>query len=152
MVLVAAPHTSNWDFIIGMLTFFSLGLQVHWIGKHTIFTPPFGGILRHYGGIPVNRSNPGQLYRDILMGFEKNDSFVFVLSPEGTRSKVTVWKPGFHRIARVAEVPILPASLDFGRKEIHFSKLFYPTDDIRADISVLKSHYEAFTPKHPENY
>jgi len=149
-VLVAGPHTSNWDFVFGVLTIFSLGLDVHWIGKHTIFRPPFGRLLRSFGGLPVNRSNPGTLYRDILNGFNENEAFVFALSPEGTRSKVDKWKPGFHRIAKAAGVPVLPVALDFRLKEVHFGEPFQVTDNYDDDVRRLKTYYAGFTAKRPE--
>lgn len=150
MVVIAGPHTSNWDFIFGVLSLFTLELKVHWIGKHTIFVGPFGRWLRHLGGIPVNRSNPGALYRDILNGFKENESYLFGLSPEGTRSKVLHWKPGFHRIARAVEVPLLLVGLDFKRKLIQFGPIYDPTEDFELDVQHLKSHFGAFAPKHPE--
>jgi 1-acyl-sn-glycerol-3-phosphate acyltransferase len=149
-VLIGGPHTSNWDFPFGVLSLFVLGLDVHWIGKHTIFRWPFGVILRRFGGIPVNRTSPGALFRDVIRGFEENDSFVFGLSPEGTRSKVTKWKPGFHRIARTAKVPILPASLDFVKREIHFGPLFDPSDNFQEDVTRLQKYYSQFSAKRPE--
>lgn len=150
MVMIGGPHTSNWDFVYGIFSIFALGIDAHWIGKHTIFRWPFGALLRCLGGIPVNRTSPGTLYREILKGFEENDSFFFGLSPEGTRAKVTRWKPGFHRIARAAGVPILPAALDFQKKEIHFGPIFEPTDDFEADVASLKAFYSNFVPKKPE--
>lgn len=149
-VLIGGPHTSNWDFVFGVLSVFSLGLDVHFIGKHTLFKPPFGWLLRKFGGIPVNRANPGTLYRDILRGFSENEAFVFGLSPEGTRSKVEKWKPGFHRIAKAANVPILPAALDFKLKTVHYGPLFWVTDDFEADVRHLKSFYAGFAAKRPE--
>ena len=151
-VLIAGPHTSNWDFFVGMMTLLSLGIEVHWIGKHTIFRGPVGGLLRRFGGIPVNRRQPGVLLRDILLRFENEDQFVFALAPEGTRKKVQHWKPGFHRIARMAEVPILPSGIDFARKTVDFGALFFPTEDVEHDIQTLREYFEVFTPKNPEQY
>ena len=150
MVMIAGPHTSNWDFVMGVLCLFTLGLKVRWIGKHTIFVGPFGTWLRHFGGIPVNRSSPGALFRDVLNGFKENEAFIFGLSPEGTRSKVAEWKPGFHRIARAAGVPLLLVGVDFGRITMHFGPLYEVSDDFEADVSALKVHYNSFTAKHPE--
>lgn len=151
-VLIGGPHTSNWDFVYGVLSMFSLGLDVHWIGKHTIFIPPFDWILRKFGGVPVNRQNPGTLFRDVLNGFENNHAFVLGLSPEGTRSKVSQWKPGFHRIAKSAGVPIVPAAIDFHLKVVHFGPPFIPTDNFNRDVEQFKAHFSSFTPKHPELY
>ncbi len=150
MVMIAGPHTSNWDFVLGVLCLLSLGLRVRWIGKHTIFVGPFGVWLRYFGGIPVNRSNPGALFRDILKGFEKNDAYIFALSPEGTRSKVVQWKPGFHRIARGANVPLLLVGLDFRLKVVQFGPVFETSDNFESDVTLLKSHFMTISPKHPE--
>jgi len=149
MVMIGAPHTSNWDFILGLLTVWKLELEMHWVGKHTIFIPPFRRLFAFFGGIPVNRSEPGTLFRDILNHFERNDSFLLAMSPEGTRQKVSRWKPGFHRIAQMAGVPVLPAGIDFATKTVQFGTIFQLTDDFDADVIELNKFFNQFTPRHP---
>ncbi len=151
-VLTGGPHTSNWDFIFALMTLWKLELDVHWIGKHTIFRWPFRSLFTYFGGIPVDRRKPGTLFRDVLQGFSGNRPFIFALSPEGTRSKVERFKPGFHRIARKADVPILPVGVDFGEKEIHFGELIHPEDDFQADAARLRAYWENFRPKYPDQF
>ena len=152
LVIVAAPHTSNWDFVFGLLASFYLELRVHWVGKHTIFVGPFGYILRRFGGIPVHRESPGTVIQDILKGYSSHEQFVMGVSPEGTRSKVKRWKQGFHVIARRAGVPVLAAGIDFNKKVIHMGPLFEMTDDVHSDIALLKRQFEGYQPRHPELY
>ncbi len=150
MVLIGGPHTSNWDFIVGLLTVWSIELDVHWVGKHTIFKPPFRRLFAYFGGIPVNRDQPGTIFRDIIVQFERRDQFLLAISPEGTRRKVVRWKPGFHRIAKMAGVPILPSAIDFGTKRVHFGPIFEPGEDFDQDVRVLQEFFGRFTPRHPD--
>ncbi len=151
-VLTGGPHTSNWDFIVALMSVWALELDVHWIGKHTIFRWPFRGLFTYFGGIPVDRRNPGTLFRDVLRGFQSQDGFVLALSPEGTRSKVKRLKPGFHRIARKARVPIIPAGVDFGTKTIHYGDLIQPGEDVDASAARLMAFWSDFEPRHPDQF
>ena len=151
-VLTGGPHTSNWDFIFALMSVWALELDVHWIGKHTIFRWPFNGLFRYFGGIPVDRRNPGTLLRDVLNGFARNDGFILALSPEGTRSKVKRLKPGFHRIAGKAGVPIMPAGVDFAKKTLHFGEIILPGDDFQSDAARLRAFWEECHPRHPEKF
>ena len=151
-VLTGGPHTSNWDFIFALMSVWKLELDVHWIGKHTIFRWPFRGLFQYFGGIPVNRSNPGTLFRDVLHGFGDNDHFVLALSPEGTRKKVKRFKPGFHRIASKARVPIIPAGVDFAEKTLDFGDPIIPGEDFQADAALLRAYWERFTPRFPDQF
>lgn len=151
-VMVGGTHTSNWDFVVALMTLWTLELDVHWIGKHTIFRWPFRGLFTYFGGIPVDRRNPGTLFRDVLHGFSDNDQFIMALSPEGTRSKVKRFKPGFHRIARKAGVPVLPVGVDFQKKEIQFGDLIHTEEDFQADAAKLRAFWEGFHPKYPEKF
>lgn len=144
-VLIGAPHTSNWDFVLAMCVVFGLGLDFHWIGKHTLFRGPLGPIMRWAGGIPVNRERPGRLVHDTTQAFRDREQFVVGLSPEGTRRDVDTWKSGFHRIAMGANVPILPAYIDADRKRIGFGTVFRPTDDRTADMVHLMEWYRQFS-------
>lgn len=151
-VMTGGPHTSNWDFFFALMTLWKLELDVHWIGKHTIFRWPFRRLFTYFGGIPVDRRNPGTLFRDVLHGFSGSNQFILALSPEGTRSKVKRFKPGFHRIARKAGVPILPVGVDFGKKEIHLGDLIQTQEDFKADAAKLRGFWEGFRPKYPEKF
>jgi len=150
-VAIAAPHTSNWDFPLGIIAAKAMGLKVHWLGKHTLFRWPFGWFFRAIGGTPVNREHGQDYIRQMTELFEHSEYFVLALAPEGTRSKLDHWKTGFHYIARAANVPILLAYMDFGRKQVGVGELFYPGDDIEADFVRIRQFYERKTGKNPEN-
>jgi len=148
-IVLAGPHTSNWDFPLGILTIKALRLDVCWIGKHTIFRWPFGWLFRALGGIPVDRSKNLDLIRQMTDLFEQSDSLIFALAPEGTRSKTDHWKTGFHFIARAADVPIVMAYLDFAQKEVGIGGVLYPGDDIEADFEQIRKYYEGKSGKNP---
>lgn len=151
-VLTGGPHTSNWDFVFALMSVWKLELDVHWIGKHTIFKWPFRSLFRYFGGIPVDRRNPGMLLRDVLHGFADNEGFVLALSPEGTRSKVKRLNPGFHRIALKAGVPVIPAGMDFGTKTIHYGDVIRPGDDFKEDAARLLAFWSDFQPCYPDQF
>lgn len=137
-VLIVAPHTSNWDFIIGASAMLAMDLETRFFGKHTLFNGPLGGFMRFLGGIPVDRTRGGEgVVKDLVARFEAADQLVLALAPEGTRSAVEHWKTGFHRIALAAGVPIVATALDWGRHEIRFREPFQPTHDVEADIEQL---------------
>ena len=106
VVLIAGPHTSNWDFVLAMSLILSLDVNIHWVGKHSIFKKGFRRLLRKMGGIPVNRANPEALKQEIYNITEKYKGFVIAIAPEGTRKKVKDWKTGFYHVAKLANVPI----------------------------------------------
>ncbi len=151
-VLTGGPHTSNWDFVFALMSCWKLELDVHWIGKHTIFKWPFRKLFRYFGGIPVDRRKPGTLFRDVLHGFGDNEQFILALSPEGTRSKVNRLKPGFHRIAQKSGVPVIPAGVDFERKVLCFGPVMPMDGDFKDDAAQLKAFWSQFTPKHPDQF
>jgi len=150
-VVIAAPHTSNWDFPLGIVAARAIKLEVHWIGKHTIFRWPIGWFFRALGGIPVDRSQKLDLIRRTKALFASSDRLVFALAPEGTRSRTDHWKTGFYHIARAAAVPIVMAYLDFGRKQVGLGDSFYPGDDIEADFVLIREYYKDRRGKNPEN-
>lgn len=152
MVVIGGPHTSNWDLLIAMCVVFGLGLDFHWLGKHTIFRGPFGRLFRWAGGFPVDRRRPGGVVMEVVRRFETDGPFVLALSPEGTRSAVDRWKPGFHRIARAAGVPILPGTIDYRLRVIEFHDPILPTDNIDEDVRRLRSVFDSVTPKRPDRY
>ena len=152
MVVIGGPHTSNWDFPLAMCVVFGLGVDFHWLGKHTLFRGPFGRVLRWAGGFPVDRRRPGGVVMEVVRRFATDEPFVLALSPEGTRSAVDRWKPGFHRIARAAEVPIVPGTIDYSRRVVEFHDPVHPTEDFAADVRRLKAVFDSVTPKRPEHY
>lgn len=149
-VLIAAPHTSNWDFILGIVAAKAMKLEPHWIGKHTIFRWPFGWFFRAIGGIPVRRGEGKNYITQLAELFEQKDRLVLGLAPEGTRSKTDHWKTGFHYIARAANVPIVVAFLDYAHKEVGLGEILYPSDDIEADFARIREIYKDRHGKYPE--
>ncbi len=152
LVVIVAPHTSNWDGIFGVATVAGLDAKITFIGKHSAFRYGLGAFLRYMGGIPVDRSKPGGIIRDAIDQIKKIDGSLIAMSPEGTRSKVKEWKTGFLRIAKELNTNIIPASLDFAKKEVLLGKAFVPSGNNEEDIRALKEYYSVFTAKHPEKY
>ena len=153
LVVIVAPHTSNWDGILGVATIAGLDAKITFIGKHTVFKYfGLGAFMRYMGGIPVDRTKPGGIIQDAIDQIREINGTLIGMAPEGTRSKVKEWKTGFLRIAEELNTKIVPASIDFAKKEILLGKIFTPSGDNLKDIAYLKNYYKAFTPKHPENY
>ena len=150
LIVIVAPHTSNWDFVVAMAAALALDLRVHWLGKHTIFRRPFGAILRRLGGIPVDRSARQGVVAQVVEAFRAHDRFVLGLSPEGTRKKVARWRTGFYNIARAANVPILAVALDFERKRIVIGPLFKATGDLEGDVEKMRAFFAPIKGKRPE--
>ena len=141
-VLIVAPHTSNWDFVIGAAGMLALDLNLRFLGKHTLFRGPMGVIMRLLGGIPVDRAQPGGGVVEEMGGrFKTSDHLLLAIAPEGTRGEVTRWKTGFHQIARAAGVPILAVALDYGRRQIRFRELFTASPDLEADVEELQEFF-----------
>ena len=151
-ILLVAPHTSNWDFPVGVWVQFALRLKARFLGKHTLFWWPFGVFLRSIGGIAVDRSKAEGVAEDTTRAFREHESLMLVIAPEGTRSKSKKWKSGFYRIAVAAEVPILLIAFDYRRKVIRLGPLFRATDDYEKDLPEIQSHFDAGMARHPENY
>ncbi|MCF6213427.1 MAG: 1-acyl-sn-glycerol-3-phosphate acyltransferase [Flavobacteriaceae bacterium] len=149
-VLIAAPHTSWQDFPIGIIAKFATGLPAHYIGKDSLFKPPFGFIFRALGGTPVDRSKNNNLVNQIVQNFNSKEQFILAMSPEGTRKKVEKWKTGFYYIAKEAHVPIVMATLDFEHKDFRFSEPYYPTDDKEADFKHFHNFFKDVKGKKPE--
>jgi len=132
-VIAVAPHTSNWDFVVGAAAMFALDLRLAFLGKHTLFRPPFGGVFRWMGGIPVDRASPHGVVAESVSAFAKVQGRILALAPEGTRRPVAHFKPGFLHIARGANVPILLAALDYGSKCVRLGPSFMPGEDLEAE-------------------
>jgi len=135
MILIAAPHTSNWDLIIALGTILSLGVRINFMMKKEAFFFPLKGLLMALGGVPLDRSSPKRAVVQTMKQFRNNDKFWLAILPEGTRKPVKVWKAGFIRIARNADVPIYMMGLDSRTKTLHLDKLVLSVDDIRSKPS-----------------
>ncbi len=149
-IVPAGPHTSNWDFFVGIFAMLSLGLRISFLGKHQIFVFPVRGILTWLGGIPVNRGSANGVVGDITAEFKARDSLIVALSPEGTRKKVEQWRTGFLYMARDAKVPVVPVALDFSTREIRIGEPIAVTDDIAASLAAVKQFTGQARGKHPE--
>ena len=149
-IVAVAPHTSNWDFIVGVLARRALGLEAYFLGKHTLFTPPLGWLMRWLGGTPVRRDVAGGVVQQVVEKFQTHDAFVLGLAPEGTRKRVTTWRTGFYHIARGAGIPIVPVTFDYGRRRIVAAPPVVPTGDLDADLAPMRTFFAAATPLKPE--
>ncbi|MGH7804944.1 MAG: lysophospholipid acyltransferase family protein [Candidatus Binatia bacterium] len=140
-VIIAAPHTSNWDLPLTLALGFAFGLRIRWMGKDTLFRAPLGGFFRWLGGVAIDRSRPNGMVAASVERFRSAEDFVLVVPPEGTRSRVRYWKTGFYTIAHGAGVPIALGFLDYGRKVGGFGPALVPTGDIDADMRVIRDYY-----------
>lgn len=142
-VLIAAPHTSNWDFPTMMVIAFVLGLDVHWMGKHTLFPKgPLGAIMRWFGGIAIDRRKRHNTVEQMAEEYRRRDELLVVITPEGTRSEVDRWKGGFYHIACAANVPIVLGFVDAKTKTTGLGPTFYSTGDYEADLKEIMAFYE----------
>lgn len=149
-IIIAAPHTSWQDFPIAIMSKFIKSTKVNYIGKASLFKPPFGFLFRWLGGSPVDRSKSNDRVQAIINLFDAHEEYILGMSPEGTRKKVEKWKTGFYYIAKGAKVPIAMATLDFKRKEIKISEPFYPTDDMEADFKYFHEYFDGVEGKKPD--
>ena len=154
LVLIAAPHTSNWDGIFGFAAILGLDVKISYFGKYTLFKKPIlGRFLKYMGGIPVNKNKPGSgLVKEAIANIEKLKGTLIAMAPEGTRSKTERWRTGFLRIAEAVDAKIFVAAFDFKTKRIVLDKFFQPSDDMQKDLENLKIYYQQFTGKIPENF
>ncbi|MFM2042218.1 MAG: hypothetical protein RLY86_794 [Pseudomonadota bacterium] len=142
MVVIGAPHTSNYDFVVAMATMFSLGLNLNIMGKHTLFRWPMGGFMRWCGLIAINRSAAHGVVGETVQAFGAADRLWIGIAPEGTRSSGgDTWKSGFWQIARQAGVPVLPIAIDYAARAVRFGPPFETTSDVHADMVRLSNFY-----------
>ena len=149
-VLIAAPHTSNWDGFYLIALAAAYGIRVDWMGKESLFRGPFGGVLRRLGGVPIDRSRASNAVAAAVDRFREGDRLMLAVSPEGTRGSVQYWKSGFYHIARQAGVPIVLGFLDYARKRGGFGPTIQPTADARSDMDRIRAFYADKTGRHPE--
>ena len=142
-VLVGAPHTSNWDYILFLGVMFVLRMDARVMMKADVFVFPIGWLFRYFGGYPVDRKKSTGLVGQMVEAVKAKDKFILAIAPEGTRSYVKDWKRGFYHIAKGAGIPIVIGQLDGKNKTIRILKEpFYPTDDIEADMAAIKGKFE----------
>jgi 1-acyl-sn-glycerol-3-phosphate acyltransferase len=141
-VIIAAPHTTNWDFIIGLMTRFSLGFKSKFLGKKSLFKKPYGWFFKWLGGVPVDRSQRENLVDQVIKLFNDREEFVLAIAPEGSRKTEGDWKTGFYFIAKGANVPIVRVKIDIAHKCVVFFEPFWPSGDIAVDLSKIKEVYQ----------
>ncbi|MGB3145735.1 MAG: 1-acyl-sn-glycerol-3-phosphate acyltransferase [Maribacter sp.] len=141
-VLIVVPHTSWWDFLLGLLVREVWNEEINYIGKKSLFDSPFGWFFRWTGGAPIDRSRTNDTVKATAQLFKERDKFRLSLSPEGTRKKVEKWKTGFYFIAKAANVPIVLVAFDYGKKEIKISEPLKPTENQEADFKLYHSFFE----------
>jgi 1-acyl-sn-glycerol-3-phosphate acyltransferase len=149
LVCVCAPHTSNWDLPIFLAAASALGLRVSWLGKHTLFRWPFGGLFRALGGIPVDRTRQTRLVKHVAEIFAEREGLLLGIAAEGTRKRTEYWKSGFYFMALEAKVPIGLAYIDFATRTIGFRTFLAPTGEVRADMDRIRAIYAGIRGKHP---
>ncbi|SNR39197.1 1-acyl-sn-glycerol-3-phosphate acyltransferases [Maribacter sedimenticola] len=147
-VLIVVPHTSWWDFLLGLLVRKVWDEEINYIGKKSLFDSPFGWFFRWTGGAPIDRSKTNDTVKATAQIFNEREKFRLSLSPEGTRKKVEKWKTGFYFIAKTANVPIVLVAFDYGKKEIRLSKPEYPTDDQVLDFKKYHAFFDGVEGKH----
>lgn len=147
LVMIVAPHTTNWDGLWGMAAKVACGFQVKVLGKAQLFWWPLGPVLRWLGGIPVDRANAGGVVPQAVDAIARAERIWFVITPEGTRKRVEHWKSGFYKIALAADVPILMAYFHYPEKVMGFGPLFHPTGNAEADMAAIRAWYRPWMGK-----
>lgn len=152
LILAVGPHTSNWDFFIGVAAMLALDIRIYWLGKHSIFRWPLAGLMRRLGGIAVDRGNTQGVAEQIGGQLQAADEMILAITPEGTRRKVARLKTGFARIARAGDCPVLPVTLDFALREIRLHPLFEAGDDPETDALAMRAIFATATPRRPQGF
>jgi 1-acyl-sn-glycerol-3-phosphate acyltransferase len=148
-VLVGAPHTSNWDFVLFLGVIFSLRANVRFMGKAELFRFPIGWFFRYCGGVPVDRKKSTGLVEQMVKVSNESEKFILTIAPEGTRHHVQEWKRGFYHIAKSAGIPIVMAIVDGRHKTVRIGQVFHPTEDIEADIKSIQEVFAGVVGIHP---
>ena len=148
-IIIGAPHTSNWDFVLFLGVIFRLKVNARYMGKAELFRSPIGGFFYYCGGIPVDRSKSQGLVEQMVDACEKADQFILTIAPEGTRHGVKEWKRGFYHIAKGAGIPIVMAKVDGRHKTILVGETFYPTEDMEADMKAIQGMFKGMVGVNP---
>jgi 1-acyl-sn-glycerol-3-phosphate acyltransferase len=150
-IVAVAPHTSNWDFVIGVMARSVVGIQrAKFLGKSPLFKSPYGWFFRWLGGYPVDRGSSHDMVHQVVDIFNRHDEFILAIAPEGTRKKVLKLRTGFYYIALQAQVPIIPCGFDFRRKKIVIGQPLYPSSNVETDMDVLRKFYSQIKGRNPE--
>ena len=152
VLMIVAPHTSNWDFFHGFSAYLTLQLDTTWLAKHTVFFWPLGILARRFGGMAIDRSRGGNMVRTCVAEYGRRERMCITITPEGTRKRVGEWKLGFYYIANEANVPIVPVALNYQKRQVMIMPPFFPTGDADADLPKIKALFSAEMARHPENF
>lgn len=151
-IIIAAPHTSNWDFVIGKLYSYIRQINAKYLIKSSFFIPVLGTFFKWDGGIPVYRDSSNNVVDQIVQKFSSSDDFILVIAPEGTRARVEKWKTGFYHIASKAKVPIILLTMDFEKKRVGVINSMFTTGDIEKDMLFIQNCFKDVKGKVPGNY
>lgn len=149
-ILIAAPHTSNWDFVNFLGLTADLDIRPYFMAKLSLFRWPLGGFIRQMGGVPVDRRGGGNVVEQMTLEFARRSEFMLTVAPEGTRGKATKWRTGFYQIALAAKVPLVVGFMDYGTRTGGLGPLIWPSGDFRADMTKLFEVYKSCVPRFPE--
>lgn len=149
-VVIAAPHTSNWDFVYFLGASDALDLNLSFMGKASLFRWPFAGIMKDLGGVPIDRSRSNDTVAAMVEEFARRDEFMLTIAPEGTRGRTRQWKTGFYNIALQAGVPLVCGMMDYRRRVVGLGPAVMPSGDYEKDMLQLAAFYQSCTPKHPD--
>ena len=152
MVTIVAPHTSNWDFPVMLALAVALGIKATWMGKHTLFRPPYGWIMRRLGGLPINRSARHNVVEQAVESFRERERLILAVLPEGTRKRTPYWRSGFYHIANGARVPLILGFADYKRKVGGIGPVFMPSGNIEADMALIRDFYTGIVGKRPDQF
>lgn len=148
-VVVGAPHTANVDFLSFLAVVGHFGIPARYVGKHTLFQWPFGGLMRRLGGIPVRRDSGQGLVDQVVSAFDSSTEMALVIAPEGSRERADRWRSGFHHIARTAGVPIVCGFVDYGTRTLGLGPTVPPTEDVVADMDQIRAFYNGKVGRRP---
>ena len=151
MVIAVGPHTSNWDFVLGLAVLFVLRIKIRFLGKHSLFVTPFKQFLHSIGGIPVDRRSAHGMVGQVVGAFNAQSKMILALSPEGTRSPIYPWKTGFLAIAQQAQVPVVLVGFDFIKKRVYIKEVIKASDDFDKDMQKIYQYFATISPKYPQN-
>ena len=151
LLVIAAPHTSNWDWVIALLALWAMGLRMNYLIKDTACWWPAGVFVRATGGMPVNRAEPAGIADSVAQRLLAADRISMVITPEGTRSRVDKWKTGFLRIAQIAQMPVVQVSWDYPTRTVQLGPEATLTGDTEVDIAAIRAHFRQFSGRNPEN-
>lgn len=151
-VLIAAPHTSNWDLAYMLAFSWVYGVRINWMGKHTLFRAPMGWLMKRLGGVPIDRRAAHGVVEQMAERFARAEELILAVPPEGTRGRVEHWKSGFYQIAKEAGVPIVLGFLDYEGKRGGMGPALRPTDDVKRDMDFIRAFYRDKVGKHPEGW